>query len=274
MENLHKIAQPRGRGRPRTATPVRLAIIERHREGYSAEEIVELLKGQFDKVPMLRTVHKIIGEYKALTDAEKLNDALLDILHLEHAGLPFESLPILLEVNSLIVNFNRRLVGRDDMVESRTPGWSGSTLPRRLTNRFARWVWWVHNAAPTATLEDKLPLARYLSVAEEAKDILNEDIPTDWVFGDLTFNWLAEDVDEDIKDDAATIYRDSVDKGILPKAPSALDFAEVYFGVSARLLAEGGDPEALQRYEGLMNQFPGLPRHWAGQEGSDKGGTE
>ena len=150
------------RGRPRTATPVRYSIIRKYVEGRRAEDIHKHLmhraewlgdKWTHGNLPKQRTVQNVIGDFRALSETVRLQEAPLDILHIEQAALPLQSLSILLEAHAEIISNN--------IARRRQPD-ETTVLPRVMTVRFARWLWWVHNADPAGRLGEKLEVVSFV----------------------------------------------------------------------------------------------------------------
>ena len=203
--NTQKLSEAtRPLGRPRIPIEVRLHIVELARRTTSARELRILLEQEREeseaameeppetraRVPSLRSIESILAEYRKHGDEEA---SPVDLLHPDAMGLPLDSLRFLLRMTQLL----RRKTGAWRHV---------------LTQRHARWIWWVRQAAPDLPLEYLQILAGYLSTVEQAETTLGASLPSDWVVDFVAYNpWSSKD--------ALDMYHEDIRWGRVHLAP-------------------------------------------------------
>ena len=136
--------------------------------GVSHREIRETLDSEYTPSPSIRTIARMVSEFKELGSKIRALEAPW-IWTMQDDVIPADGARVILDTSAYVIDF-----GPSYLDPPFRPGFPDPVMP--LTLREARWVWRVRSAASDLTLHDNWLLAEEFAVRERVHDVSRSDV--------------------------------------------------------------------------------------------------
>ena len=235
------------KGRPRLSPALRTRIVqirasnEAHPPSLDAI-LDELATEGWDPLPSRGSVQNVVRTWRELPEEIRRKEFPFQWQRLENASIPWEASHWALQCLSAHYESALESATWAREIGEREYGVSNLKVPiigSAFTNRWAKWCWLLHLAAPDLLPRDVLILATVPATEERIQDLLGKQMNIQ----DLG-DWLALRPDLEIRrgvQDAWQRYWDAVDLGLVKHPiPKTLDEAVERFSQSATELITAG----------------------------------